>query len=178
MSSKKKVKKKKLPVVLRSCLAKLRRRDKRQIFYLPVDVEQVPSYLEVIEQPMDFSTLEKNVENGKYKNVQEFKLDVDLIWDNCMTFNQDDSIYFQVAEELKQWANENWEKFEEMVEVEPAEAEVKNTSRKRSHDQVSTPQGTMASAASAAVGQTQQSAYLAARQQPAQQKRKYVKSGL
>lgn len=40
-----------------------------------------------ISKPMDLQTLLRNVKNHKYKNKTDFGNDVDLIWQNCLTYN-------------------------------------------------------------------------------------------
>lgn len=36
---------------------------------------------------MDLSTVLRNVKSHKYKNKADFSTDVDLIWQNCLTYN-------------------------------------------------------------------------------------------
>jgi hypothetical protein len=49
--------------------------------------------LAVIKQPMDLriGTIRKKLENQEYSSKQEFADDLNLIWDNCLTYNQDPS---------------------------------------------------------------------------------------
>uniref|UniRef100_A0A8C8JRS4 ATPase family AAA domain-containing protein 2 n=1 Tax=Oncorhynchus tshawytscha TaxID=74940 RepID=A0A8C8JRS4_ONCTS len=64
--------------------------DKRfKAFTKPVDLEEVPDYATVIEQPMDLSTVLSNIDTHKYVTVKEFVHDVDLIWKNCLEYNPD-----------------------------------------------------------------------------------------
>ncbi|XP_069024768.1 ATPase family AAA domain-containing protein 2-like isoform X1 [Embiotoca jacksoni] len=58
-------------------------------FCRPVDVEEVPDYLEVVQHPMDFSTLLTNVDRHVYGTVGEFVADADLIWKNALDYNPD-----------------------------------------------------------------------------------------
>ncbi|CAH0728649.1 unnamed protein product, partial [Brenthis ino] len=58
-------------------------------FHDPVSVEDVPDYLEVIEQPMDFTTIKNKLENEEYETDEEFLADVALIFTNCYTYNKD-----------------------------------------------------------------------------------------
>jgi len=41
------------------------------------------------------------VERGKLKDWNSFAAEVRLIWDNCKTFNEDDSDIYAIAEELE-----------------------------------------------------------------------------
>lgn len=40
-----------------------------------------------ITKPMDLSTVLRNVKTHKYKTKAEFATDLDLIWQNCLTYN-------------------------------------------------------------------------------------------
>ena len=54
-------------------------------FRKPVDMQMFPNYLETegIKTPMDLSTVQQKLEEGRYTNVAEVKVDLDLIWNNC-----------------------------------------------------------------------------------------------
>lgn len=41
----------------------------------------------VISSPMDMQTMLKRVKQKHYKSKHEFKDDLDLIWNNCFTYN-------------------------------------------------------------------------------------------
>ncbi|XP_032436267.1 ATPase family AAA domain-containing protein 2-like isoform X1 [Xiphophorus hellerii] len=58
-------------------------------FTKPVDIEEVPDYLIVIQKPMDLSTLLYNIDEHKYVTVDEFMSDADLIWQNALEYNPD-----------------------------------------------------------------------------------------
>jgi bromodomain-containing factor 1 len=59
------------------------------LFLHPVDYValNIPSYPEIIKQPMDLGTMEQKLKAGQYGNVQEFANDFDLIINNTKTFN-------------------------------------------------------------------------------------------
>ncbi|KAG6820069.1 hypothetical protein H0H93_005693 [Arthromyces matolae] len=56
-------------------------------FLKPVSKAEAPDYYEVIAHPMDFSTMLKKVKARSYKSKREFKDDLELIWNNCLTYN-------------------------------------------------------------------------------------------
>mmetsp|Transcript_26891 Transcript_26891/g.65297 ORF Transcript_26891/g.65297 Transcript_26891/m.65297 type:complete len:1172 (+) Transcript_26891:268-3783(+) len=64
-------------------LMSLKRHKYGPIFSEPVTV---PGYHEIIKNPMDLSTVERMMFGEKY-DVDHFKRDVLLVWDNAMTFN-------------------------------------------------------------------------------------------
>jgi bromodomain-containing factor 1 len=47
----------------------------------------IPTYFDVIEKPMDLSTVEKKLVASVYKTIPEFQQDMQLIFDNCYKFN-------------------------------------------------------------------------------------------
>ena len=62
-------------------------------FRLPLDWQTLglTTYLDVIKTPMDLSTVMKKLEESAYTNVAGVKCDLDLVWENCITFNTRDS---------------------------------------------------------------------------------------
>ena len=58
-------------------------------FLEPVDYIKynIPDYLDIIKYPRDLSLIQFNLENDYYPNIQSFLNDVQLIWDNCYTYN-------------------------------------------------------------------------------------------
>jgi len=62
-------------------------------------------YLHVISNPMDLSTVSKKLKNSKYKKIIEVLDDIQLIWDNCKTYNTDGSEIFIQAENVEKQAD-------------------------------------------------------------------------
>lgn len=58
-------------------------------FLNKVAKREAPDYYEVIKTPMDLGTMLRNVKNGRYKSKAQFTRDLDLIWDNCLTYNSE-----------------------------------------------------------------------------------------
>ena len=58
-------------------------------FLEPVDYVKynIPDYLDVIKYPKDLSLIQFGLENNNYKKIQDFLNDIQLIWDNCYTYN-------------------------------------------------------------------------------------------
>lgn len=50
---------------------------------------QVPDYLEVIDQPMDFTTIKTKLDNEEYSADEEFINDAVQVFINCYTYNKD-----------------------------------------------------------------------------------------
>ncbi|KAI9090440.1 Bromodomain-containing protein [Phlyctochytrium arcticum] len=66
-------------------------------FLQPVDpiALNIPTYLDVIKHPMDISTMERKLKQNEYSSIEHFKNDMQLILDNCVTFNGPDSAVSQ-----------------------------------------------------------------------------------
>jgi hypothetical protein len=88
-------------------------------FNQPVDPEKlgIPDYFNIIKKPMDLGSVEKKLLNNEYENIQEFADDVNLVWQNCMTYNQPDSDVVRMAEELKRIFAEKWAKLKSDIET-------------------------------------------------------------
>lgn len=75
------------------------------VFFLePVDYEGLGllDYPKVIEHPMDFRTIREKLAAGTYNNVEEVFDDVQLIYDNCMLYNDDTSDVFKMAARMQE----------------------------------------------------------------------------
>ncbi|TPX70705.1 hypothetical protein SpCBS45565_g01562 [Spizellomyces sp. 'palustris'] len=75
--------------------------DKDGLFAEPVTPELAPDYYVFITNPMDFSTMMQKLENHEYKNVGSFETDVELIWQNCMTYNKPETTYWKTAQRFQ-----------------------------------------------------------------------------
>ncbi|XP_053260493.1 bromodomain-containing protein 1 isoform X4 [Podarcis raffonei] len=88
-------------VLLRSVLDQLQEKDSARIFAQPVNLKEVPDYLDHIKHPMDFSTMRKQLDAQAYKNLNEFEEDFNLIIENCMKYNAKDTIFYRAAVRLR-----------------------------------------------------------------------------
>lgn len=97
-----------LQAKLKEILSKLQKNPDAQFFLFPVDkryapfpdlisksiylilcYSSYPEYYEVIENPMDLTTVKKKLND--YTSVKEALDDLRLIWQNCFTFNVEGS---------------------------------------------------------------------------------------
>lgn len=103
-------------------------------FMHPVDVEGLGllDYYEVIDRPMDFSTIKNQMEakdGTEYKHVRDICADVRLIFQNAMKYNDDKSKVHRMAKTLLAKFEDKWEQFlpkviEEEKKRQEEEAEV------------------------------------------------------
>ncbi|XP_073503209.1 bromodomain adjacent to zinc finger domain protein 2B isoform X15 [Phyllobates terribilis] len=77
-------------------------------FLLPVNLKLVPGYKKVIKKPMDFATIREKLSNGHYPNFEAFALDVRLVFNNCETFNEDDSEIGRAGHKMRIHFEKRW----------------------------------------------------------------------
>ncbi|KAF6263936.1 hypothetical protein COO60DRAFT_1457906 [Scenedesmus sp. NREL 46B-D3] len=72
-------------------------------FRLPVDWKSmgIPDYPVVIKHPMDFKTAREEVRAGAYASMDEWRADMQLIWDNCRKYNGDNHNITRSAEKME-----------------------------------------------------------------------------
>ncbi|KAK8676118.1 hypothetical protein V6N13_034172 [Hibiscus sabdariffa] len=85
-------------------------------FMQPVDVKGLGlhDYYEIIEKPMDFSTIKNQMEakdGTGYKNVRDIRADVRLVFDNAMKYNDEGSDVHLMAKTLLEKFEEKWQLF-------------------------------------------------------------------
>ena len=44
-------------------------------------------YPDIVKNPMDFSTMKRKLNEGKYPHFEDMFSDLQLIWDNCKLYN-------------------------------------------------------------------------------------------
>lgn len=86
-----------LPKRLNDILEILKRDKSAEIFLNKVSKKDAPNYYDVIKHPMDLGTMARKV--PVYRNLGEFKADLDLIWSNCLKYNTAD-YFIQCAERM------------------------------------------------------------------------------
>nr|XP_040058495.1 bromodomain adjacent to zinc finger domain protein 2B isoform X2 [Gasterosteus aculeatus aculeatus] len=77
-------------------------------FLTPVNQKVVPGYRKVIKKPMDFSTIREKLSNNQYFNLEAFIIDVNLVFDNCEKFNEDDSEIGQAGHRMRTFFDKRW----------------------------------------------------------------------
>ncbi|XP_068611161.1 bromodomain-containing protein 1 [Brachionichthys hirsutus] len=88
-------------ILLRALLDQLQAKDQAKIFTQPVDVSEVPDYLDHIKSPMDFSAMRRRIDEQGYNNLEPFESDFNLIVDNCMKYNSKDTYFYRAAVRLR-----------------------------------------------------------------------------
>ncbi|XP_054710093.1 peregrin-like [Uloborus diversus] len=91
-----------LIIKLRDVVEKLLERDAGEIFAKPVDLVEVPDYLEYIKHPMDLSTMMKKVENYEYGSFESLESDFNLMIKNCLSYNSKDTVFYRAALKMRE----------------------------------------------------------------------------
>ena len=76
------------------------RKDKEDIFQFPVTDLIAPGYSLIIKNPMDLGTMKKKIDAFEYTNVMEYRDDLIIMCENCMTYNKPDTIYYHAARKM------------------------------------------------------------------------------
>jgi len=103
------------PAALKTrCLEILSNIQKHQfgwVFNQPVDpVElKLPDYFEIIKRPMDLGTIKKRVENGCFHDIETFKTDCHLTFDNALNYNAKGSPVYNMALDVKKAFDKEFE---------------------------------------------------------------------
>ena len=93
------------------------------VFNCPVDPVELglPDYFLIIKTPMDLGTVQKKLENGSIHEIKEFESLVKLTFDNAMMYNEDGSVVWGMAKELKTKFESDMEKLLKQLEDEDME---------------------------------------------------------
>lgn len=95
-------------------------------FCCPVNIEQFTDYLELVERPMDLQTVDMKLQENVYTCLEEYCVDMRLIWQNCKAYNSRGSEIYDIASRLGTY-------FEELLTgwlLEPIRGEVSSTGHK------------------------------------------------
>ncbi|KAG9527593.1 Bromodomain-containing protein, partial [Aureobasidium melanogenum] len=65
------------------------------------DKAVMPEYYAEIREPMAFDVLKRKLKRKKYQSLEQFMKDVDLMFDNAKSYNQDESQIYKDAVELQ-----------------------------------------------------------------------------
>jgi hypothetical protein len=80
--------------VVKALVAHLKNQQESGNFIDPVEWKNLglADYPRVIKRPMCLNDVEKKLEKGEYQSTKEAAEDIQLIWDNCRTYNRKGSV--------------------------------------------------------------------------------------
>ncbi|KAJ1653566.1 hypothetical protein IWQ61_006334 [Dispira simplex] len=84
----------------------------RTLFLQPVDPvrDGCPNYFDVIKHPMDLHTIEQKLISHQYPQIEAFRDDILLVFDNCAQFNQPGTYAYNQGESLRHVFEQVWKK--------------------------------------------------------------------
>ncbi|KAI0652328.1 hypothetical protein C8Q79DRAFT_937038 [Trametes meyenii] len=96
----------------RDILKTLSRLPEAPIFLQPVDPvrDGCPTYFEEIKEPMDFGTITTKLNENKYQTMDQFARDVELVFQNCRTFNPPTTYPVMCADAVERAWKKEWSK--------------------------------------------------------------------
>lgn len=96
----------KIPLILMEIINTVWNNPLSLAFRRPVDYEKLNlyDYPMIIKCPMDLSTIKKKIKLGKYEQIRDFIKDLTLVWENCKTYNREDSAIYAAAKELQEFS--------------------------------------------------------------------------
>ena len=119
-----KPKKKKYQMELKFCqhvlneIKKPRYRALADPFLVKVDpvALNIPTYFNVIRQPMDFGTIQQKLNQGEYESAREFDQDAQLVFANCYKFNPAGHPIHEVGKQLQHVYDDVWQDKQAWIE--------------------------------------------------------------
>lgn len=98
---------------LRRFLSQIQAHKQAWPFLSPVNRDEVPDYYNVIESPMDLSTIEERLESDAYSAPKDLIKDLKLVFSNCRQYNDSTTVYSKCANKLEKYM---WTLIEEIPE--------------------------------------------------------------
>jgi len=87
------------------------------IFGSPVDQSVLPDYSDVIKNPKDLGTILSDLENsingdGPYQAPEDILIDVELVWQNCLLYNNrpEDKSIVNICKKTSKLFTREWKK--------------------------------------------------------------------
>jgi hypothetical protein len=80
--------------ILNDLHRKVSQKDTERIFAVPVTEDIAPGYFDMIKHPMDLSTIRQRLHDDEYQTLQQFRDDMYLMFNNCMTYNPPSSFVY------------------------------------------------------------------------------------
>merc|ERR1711939_1294402 len=121
-------------------------------FRQPVDhvALNIPSYPDIVKQPMDLGTIDSRLKQNKYTSVSAFISDFNLIVDNCVKFNGPEHGITQQARKMESSFKSQMKNLPPATLEEPSK-EIKKTAKKHEPTRQQAPRRPSVSTSSPAV---------------------------
>lgn len=101
-----------------------------QLFMEKPPKKLYPDYYDVIQNPIDMSTIESNIRLEKYNSLEELISDFRLMFSNCRQYNEEGSPIFEDANILERALNEKLKEFPGINEAKKSCSKIKFSRKK------------------------------------------------
>ena len=110
---------------MKKVISNLKKSNASQAFRLPVDpvALNIPTYPEIVKQPMDLGTIDNKLKHGTYTSIADFINDFELIVGNCAKFNGPDHAVTQAAKKMQSSFNNQMANLPRAQFAEPSKEE-------------------------------------------------------
>lgn len=72
-------------------------KDEHEIFTEPVEIEDVPDYMDVVTHPMDLGTMRTRLRSGSYQTLDDMENDFNLMISNCLAYNNKGTFFYRAG---------------------------------------------------------------------------------
>lgn len=72
-------------------------KDEHEIFTEPVEIEDVPDYMDVVTHPMDLGTMRTKLRSGNYQTLDDMENDFNLMISNCLAYNNKGTFFYRAG---------------------------------------------------------------------------------
>ena len=112
---------------MKKIISNLKKGNSSASFRVPVDYKAlgIPTYPDIIKEPMDLGTIDTKLKNKQYTGVSEFVRDFNLVVNNCYTFNGHEHIVSQQASKMEASFNNQMKMLPPANVIEPSKEEKK-----------------------------------------------------
>ncbi|XP_058053239.1 bromodomain-containing protein homolog [Anopheles bellator] len=87
--------------VLHRILDQLEVKDDKEIFREPVDIDEVPDYMDIVKHPMDLGTMRQKLKRGMYVRIEDLEQDFGLMIRNCLAYNNKDTMFYRAGVRMR-----------------------------------------------------------------------------
>ena len=110
---------------MKKVISNLKKSNASQAFRLPVDpvALNIPTYTEIVKEPMDLGTIDNKLKQGSYTSVADFVREFELIVGNCVKFNGRDHLVTQAAFKMQSSFNNQMSHLPKAGFAEPSKEE-------------------------------------------------------
>lgn len=96
---------------------------------------QYADYYALIKRPIDLKTIRAKVKAGDYRALPQFHADFHLLFQNALTYNEEGSLVYQDALEMRRVFNEGFAKLEAFAQALPPPAAAAGGDKKKKEEE-------------------------------------------